>query len=51
MAKKFSSEQWIGILLIFAALLIWAPLNFIPQKTTIATLIVVIIGFYKLFFN
>lgn len=47
---KFSKEQWLGILLILAALLIWAPLSFIPYKDTIAALIVIVIGIYKIFF-
>ncbi len=47
---KFSKEQWIGWLLILAALLIWAPLSFIPARTTIAAFIVIAIGIYKLFF-
>ncbi|MEK6886024.1 MAG: hypothetical protein AABX17_03600 [Nanoarchaeota archaeon] len=48
--SKFSKEQWIGISLILAALLIWVPLNFIPMRTTIAAVIVVAIGLYKLIF-
>ncbi len=48
---KFSKENWLGIFLIFAALLIWAPLNFIPAKNTIAAIIVIGIGLYKLFFR
>ncbi len=48
--KKFSNDQWIGLLLILAALLIWAPLSFIPARTTIAAAIVIAIGIWKLFF-
>jgi len=47
---KFSKDQWTGIALILAALLIWAPLNFIPARTTIAAAIVIAIGIWKLFF-
>jgi hypothetical protein len=47
--KKFSKENWLGILLILAALLIWAPVP-IPAKETIAAIIVVAIGIYKIFF-
>jgi hypothetical protein len=49
MAKKFTSDQWMGLLLILAALLIWVPLP-IPSKSTIGAMIVVIIGIIKLFF-
>jgi len=51
MAKKFRVDQWLGIVLILAALLIWAPLTFIPGRTTIAAAIVIGIGFYKLIFS
>ena len=47
MARKFTQDQWLGILLIIAALLIWVPIG-IPAKETIGALIVVIIGIYKL---
>jgi hypothetical protein len=46
---KFAKEQWLGILLILAALLIWVPIP-IPAKETIAAIIVVAIGIYKIFF-
>lgn len=50
MTRKFSMNQWIGIALLIAALLIWAPLN-IPfiQQDSIAALIVVVIGIWQLF--
>lgn len=47
----FSKEQWIGIALIIAALLIWTPASIIPMSSTIAALIVIIIGVWKLFFK
>jgi len=47
--SKFSKDQWLGILLILAALLIWVPLP-IPAKETIAAVIVIAIGIYKIFF-
>ena len=47
MAKKFTQDQWLGILLIIAALLIWVPMG-IPGLETIGALIVVVIGVYKL---
>lgn len=47
---KFKKDQWLGILLIIAALLIWTPARIIPASSTIAALIVIIIGLYKLFF-
>lgn len=47
MAKKFTKDQWLGILLIIAALFIWVPIG-IPSKEVIGALIVVIIGVYKL---
>jgi hypothetical protein len=50
MAKKFSRDQWLGILLIIAALLIWTPASIIPFSSTIAALIVIILGIWKLFF-
>jgi len=46
---KFSTNQWIGIALLIAALLIWTPVSFIPASSTIASLIVVIIGIWQLF--
>jgi hypothetical protein len=50
MAKKFNKDQWMGIALILAALLIWTPVSIIPFSSTIAALIVVVIGIWKLFF-
>ena len=47
---KFSKEQWVGILLILAALLIWTPASIIPYSSTIAALVVIIIGIWKIFF-
>lgn len=51
MVKKFSAEQWVGILLILAALLIWTPVRIIPYSSTIAALVVIIIGIWKIFFK
>jgi len=48
--KKFSKDKWVGILLILAALLIWTPVSIIPYSSTIAALIVIIIGIWKLVF-
>ena len=45
--KKFSRDQWLGLLLIIAALLIWVPMPF-PAKAEIGALIVVVIGVFKL---
>ncbi len=47
---KFSKDQWIGIALLIAALLIWTPLS-IPfiNQTAIGALIVVAIGIWQLF--
>lgn len=47
--KSFTTNQWLGIVLILAALLIWAPLTIIPMKETIGALVVVGIGIYHLF--
>jgi hypothetical protein len=47
--KKFSKDQWIGIVLLIAAILIWAPISFIPSKTAIGAIAVVLIGLYQLF--
>jgi len=47
---KFSKDQWTGIALILAALLIWTPVSFIPASSTIAAVIVIVIGIWKLFF-
>jgi hypothetical protein len=47
---KFSKEQWVGILLILSALLIWTPASIIPYSSTIAGLIIILIGIYKIFF-
>lgn len=49
--KSFSKDQWIGIILILAALLIWAPLDFIQGRTSIGALIVIVIGLYELIFK
>jgi hypothetical protein len=51
MAKKFTKDQWLGLVLILAALLIWVPLPWIPAKEGIGALIVIIIGLYKLIFS
>ena len=50
MVRKFSMNQWIGIALLIAALLIWAPFK-IPfvDQTAIGSLIVVVIGIWQLF--
>jgi len=40
-----STDKWIGIILIMAALLIWAPLP-VPHKETIGATIVIAIGAY-----
>lgn len=47
--KSFTTNQWLGIVLILAALLIWAPLEIIPQRQTIGAIVVVGIGIYQLF--
>ena len=50
MAKKFTKEQWIGIFLIIAALLIWVPLpSVLSSLRQLGPAIVVIIGLWKLF--
>ena len=47
---KFSTDQWIGIALLVAALLLWAPFRipFVAQSS-IASAIIVIIGIWQLF--
>ena len=47
---KFSNEQWVGILLMLAALLIWTPVRIMPYSNTIAAIIVIVIGIWKIFF-
>jgi len=47
--SRFSKEQWLGILLILAALLIWVPIP-VPYRDSIAAIIVIAIGIYKIFF-
>lgn len=49
MARKFSTNQWIGIALLISALLIWTPVSIIPASSTIAALVVVVIGIWQLF--
>ena len=44
--KSLKEKHWIGIILIISALLIWLPLP-IPDRTSIAALIVVAIGIYQ----
>lgn len=49
---KFSLDQWIGIVLILAAVLIWAPIPVIgPLATSLGALAVVAIGVYEIFFR
>jgi len=47
--SKFSKEQWIGILLIIAAIMMFIPIPLIDEKI-ISAIIVVAIGLYKLIF-
>lgn len=48
--KKFSLNQWFGIALILAAVIIWAPLpSFLSFLRALMPLVVVIIGLYELF--
>jgi len=51
MRGKFTQDQWLGLILIIAALLIWVPLSWIPAKQSIGATIVIIIGLYKLIFS
>ena len=46
---KFTKEQWIGILLLIAAIMMFIPIPFIDAKM-ISAIIVVAIGLYKLIF-
>ena len=46
---KFSKEQWIGILLLLAAVMMFIPIAFVDEKI-ISAIIVVAIGLYKLIF-
>lgn len=46
---NFSKEQWIGILLIIAAIMMFVPIPLIDEKI-ISAIIVVVIGLYKLIF-
>jgi hypothetical protein len=49
---KFSLDQWIGIILIIAAVLIWAPIPIIGSlATSLGALAVVVIGIYEIFFR
>ncbi|MCX8158791.1 MAG: hypothetical protein N3D20_00650 [Candidatus Pacearchaeota archaeon] len=42
---NISTNKWLGILLILAAILIWVPLP-IPSKETISALIIISIAIY-----
>jgi len=45
---QFSKNQWIGILLIIAAILSWVPLGPFSSLSQIGPIIVVVIGLYHL---
>ena len=47
--SKFSKEQWVGLLLLLAAIMMFIPIPFIDEKI-ISAIIVVVIGLYKLVF-
>jgi len=46
---KFSKEQWIGLILIIAAILIWVPLGPLGFLKQIGPIAVVVVGIYQLF--
>jgi len=46
---KLSKNQIMGVILLVAAILIWAPLPFLSGTSSIGTLAVVIVGLYQLF--
>jgi hypothetical protein len=48
---KLSKNQWLGIILILAAILIWAPIPFVPFKESLGAIAVILVGAYELFFR
>ncbi|MBU2053288.1 MAG: hypothetical protein KJ721_03525 [Nanoarchaeota archaeon] len=46
---KFSKDQWIGLILIIAAILIWVPLGPLEFLRQVGPIAVVIVGIYQLF--
>ncbi|MBR9701378.1 hypothetical protein GOV13_00480 [Candidatus Pacearchaeota archaeon] len=46
---KFSKDQWIGLILIIAAILIWVPLGPLRFLGQLGPIAVVLIGIYQLF--
>ena len=51
MAKKFSKDQWIGLILLIAAVLMWAPLGPLNGLSVLGPIAVVVLGIYQLFFR
>ena len=51
MAKKFNKDQWVGLILLIAALLIWAPLGPLSFLSVLGPIAVIAIGIYMLFFK
>ncbi len=47
--RSFGKEQWIGILLLLAAIMMFIPIPLVDEKI-ISAIIVVAIGLYKLIF-
>jgi hypothetical protein len=47
--SKFSTNQWIGIILLIAAILMYAPLGPLGLLSWVGPLIVVLAGLYLLF--
>jgi len=46
--KKLSIQQWLGLVLIIAAVIEWGPISFLNGLRDIATVVIIGIGIYFL---